>query len=500
MEFFCNMKRVIIYLFGLMLAASIQATDTIRLNMQAFMDEFPQDEDGKWIYTYSGDHLSLDFEDFRFTHLTNAMQAQGNDENGMQYWDGFTICTSGDDKDYGMAGSSSSWPEHQWGCMAGGGLDAEGMVVKGAPYLVAYWGYNYEEEGVRSLQVDWNDGLTHRPLGVWICNHPWAYYGIQHDDGFAHSFADNGAFFKLIVHGLDEEGKDAGMPIVVPLASFHDNALDISSEWQRVDLSSLGQVNAIYFTMESTDNSGVLGMNTAAFFCLGGLEMLEHVDEIPRPSGLEAEPLDENSVKVTWHNVSDAAYYRVYVDSVLVDSTTATSYVFKDLQTYTSYRFFAQAVSAFGESSDWGYVSARTKDLTPPTPPLNVQVTEVTMYKIVLSWDAGTDNIAVDKYAVYVNGKRYSRPKYTTVSITGLDPETTYQIEVETLDTSGNASERAAMEVTTLSTTTGIEDTKAGTETTNTYTIDGRKTHGQAVKGQVSIVQTGTKTHKQIIQ
>ena len=122
------------------------------------------------------------------------------------------------------------------------------------------------------------------------------------------------------------------------------------------------------------------------------------------------------------------------------------------------------------------------------------------MYKIVLSWEAGTDNIAVEKYAVYVNGKRYSRPKYTTVSITGLDPETTYQIEVETLDTSGNASERVTLEVTTLSTTTDIEETKAGTEATNTYTIDGRKTNGQAVKGQVSIVQTGTKTHKQIIQ
>jgi hypothetical protein len=49
-------------------------------------------------------------------------------------------------------------------------------------------------------------------------------------------------------------------------------------------------------------------MNTAAFFCLGGMEILEHVDEIPRPAGLEAEPLDENSVKVTWHKVSDAAY------------------------------------------------------------------------------------------------------------------------------------------------------------------------------------------------
>jgi hypothetical protein len=297
---------------------------------------------------------------------------------------------------------------------------------------------------------------------------------------------------------LDEEGKEAGMPIAHHLAYFHDNALDISSEWQWVDLSSLGQVNAVYFTMESSDVSGVLGMNTAAYFCLGGMEILEHVDEIPRPSGLVADPLDENSVKVMWHQVSDAAYYRLYVDSVLVDSTTATSYIFSNLHTYTSYRFFVQAVSAYRESSDWGYVSARTKDLTPPTPPTNVQVTEVTMYKIVLSWDAGADNIAVDKYVVYVNGKRYSRPKYTTVSITGLDPATTYQIDLETLDTSGNASERTAIQASTLSWPTDVNQPDAETSSA-IYTITGQPVTTTPV-GQVHIVQSGHTTSKQIKQ
>lgn len=495
------MKKVIFFLFGLVFAANIQATDTIRLNMQAHLAEFPLDSVGKWVYTYDDHFPSLDFGDyFSFAHMKHYIGGGNPSTDEMTYWDGFTLCTNGDKTDWGYSGSSAFWTDHQWGCMAGGGIDSLGKLVKGAPYLVAYWGYNYEDEYMRSLQVDFADGETHRPVGIWVCNHPWAYYGIIHSDGFAHSFADNGAAFKLIVHGLDEELKEAGMSIEVPLASFHDNRLDISPDWKWVDLTSLGQVSGIWFSLESSDNAGALGMNTAAFFCLGGMEILEHVDEIPRPAGLEAEPLDENRVKVTWSRVHEAAYYRLYVDSVLVDSTTATSYVFTNLETYTTYKFFAQAVSAYGESSDWGYVSARTKDLTPPTPPQNVQVTEVTMYKIVLSWEAGTDNIAVEKYAVYVNGKRYSRPKYTTVSITGLDPATTYQIELETLDTSGNASERVSLQVTTLSTPTGIEDAKTGTGVTNIYTMDGKKTNGQPVRGQVSVVQTGTKTHKQIIQ
>lgn len=493
------MKRHIIFsiVLSALIVLPIESTEVIRLDLQSFLEEYPQDGDGKWVNTYSGDYVSLDFDVFRFTHMTHAMQAQGTDEHGMKYWDGFTLCTSGDNTDYGFAGSSDGWIDHQWGCMAGGGLDTKGQTVKGAPYMVAYWGYNYEEDGVHSLQIDFTDNMTHRPLGVWICNHPWPYYGIEHDDGFAHSFADNGAHFNLIIHGLDEEGKEAGMPITYPLASFHDDALDVSSEWKWVDLSSLGQVNGIYFTMESSDMSGILGMNTAAYFCLGGMEILEHVDEIPRPAGLEADALDENSVKVTWHKVDDAAYYRLYVDSVLVDSTETTSFIFTNLKTYTSYRFFVQAVSEYGESSDWGYTSARTKDLTPPTPPQNVHVTEVGMYKIVVGWDAGTDNIAVDRYAVYVNGKRYSRPKYTSVSITGLDAGTTYQIEVETLDTSENASERVSLQATTLSSPTAIDETKEDKKMT-VYTIDGRKTDGRPVKGQVSIVQTTNGTSKQI--
>jgi FlaG/FlaF family flagellin (archaellin) len=152
-------------------------------------------------------------------------------------------------------------------------------------------------------------------------------------------------------------------------------------------------------------------------------------------------------------------------------------------------------VSAYGEHSDWGYTTDLTKDMTPPTPPQNVRVTETGMYKIVLSWDAGTDNIAVDKYAVYVDGKRYSRPKYTTVSITGLDAGRTYKLEVETLDTSGNASERVSLEATTLSSPTAIDETTNDKRQT-VYTIDGRQMNGRPTKGQVSIVQTVNGTKK----
>ncbi len=495
------MTKRICFFIGMAMAGAmmLHATETIRLDLSAYMDDYPLDEDGKWVETYNDAFPAIDFgEYFSFAHMKHFIYGGNPSVVDMTYWDGFTICTNGDDTDWGYSGSSAFWPEHQWGCMAGGGLDENGNVKKGAPYLVGYWGYNYEDEAVRSLQIDFPDGETHRPVGIWVCNHPWAYYGIQHSDGFAHSFADNGAAFRLIIHGIDEEEGEAGMPVTVTLASFHDNKLDISRDWQWVDLTSLGQVNGIFFTMESSDSSQGLGMNTAAYFCLGGMEILEHVDEIARPAGLQAEPIDENSVKVSWSKVHDAAYYRLYVDSVLVDSTETTSFVFTGLKCYTSYKFFVQAVSAYKESSDWGYVIARTKDLTPPMPPTNLKA-EADMYKIRLTWDAGTDNVAVGRYGVYVDGKRYTRTKYTTCTVTGLSPATTYTIEVDTWDSSDNTSERVSLQVTTTSTPTGTEDVTADTERT-VYSVMGQKTGNRPQPGQVSIIQTGNQVIKQITQ
>lgn len=495
------MKNRISLFLGMLVAGavSLPATDTIRLDMRAYMDDYPQDEDGKWVETYNEAYPAIIFgEYFSFAHMKHFIYGGNPSVEDMTYWDGFTVCTNGDNTDWGYSGSSAFWPEHQWGCMAGGGPDENGKAEKGAPYLVGYWGYSYEDESIRSLQIDFPDGETHRPVGIWVCNHPWAYYGIQHSDGFAHSFADNGAAFKLIVHGIDEEEGEAGMPITVTLASFHDNKLDISKDWQWVDLTSLGQVNGIYFTMESSDMSQGLGMNTAAYFCLGGMKILEHVDEIPRPTGLQAEPLDENRVSVSWSKVYDAAYYRLYVDSVPVDSTETTSFVFTDLKCYTSYKFFVQAVSAYMEGSDWGYVTARTKDLTPPTPPLNLKA-EADMYKIKLTWDAGTDNVAVGRYGVYVDGKRYTRTKYTTSTVTGLSPATTYQIEVDTWDTSDNTSERVSVEVTTASTPTGTEDAVSDKEQ-EVYSVMGHRIGSQTHSRQVNIVRKGNEVTKQIVQ
>lgn len=464
----------------------LHALDIIRLNFEELVeatgievDEINyndpnSDGGGKWTQTYNdGIGDLVDYENFVFYHDKYVYNA-GTDE--MPYWHGFTYCTSGDDKDYGYYGSSQDWVTHQWGCMAGGGLNEAGEVEKGLPYLVGYWGYfleqNNPEAREHSLQIDFADGDTHRPHGIWVCNHPWPYYGIVHGDGFAHGMADNGAVFNLIVHGLDEEWNEAGIPVVVTLAEFYDNELHNTSDWIWVDLTSLGQVNGLYFTMESYDDAGALGTNTATFFCLGGIEIYEHADELGRPIMQTAAPVDEHSVTISWRALSDADSYNLYVGDAThrnyVGNTTGTSYTFTGLDTYTSYHFYVQPVNEFEVGQDWGYLTARTLDLTPPTAPQNLKAF-THMYKIVLNWEAGTDNIAVEKYNVYMNGKKYLGTKNTSMSVTGLDADTEYTLVVKTVDTSGNESAEGATIV--VSTRPELSYTREGLRVGNYGTI-----------------------------
>lgn len=437
--------------------AMTNTPDTIRLNMQRYMEDYVLDSVGKWEETYNSYAHSVDFDIFSFSHLINHDGMPGS-EDVLSYWDGFTIGSSGDTENYGLAGSSNGWIERQWGCMAGGGLDSTWTLVKGAPYLVAYWGGTIADAEQQTLQMMFTDGVTHRPLGVWVCNHPWPYYGSSDSDGFAHGFASNGDYFTVIAHGLDEEGHDVGKTVTHYLAQFHGDTLDQSTDWQWMDLRSLGQVSAVYFTMESTDMSPNLGMNTAAYFCLGGAEILEHVDMYASPKNVTATAQGEHDISLSWNSVPGAAYYRIYKEGVLCDSTTETSYEASGLKAYTDYYFHVQTVSEYGEESELKYASAKTLDTTAPRVPLNLKAT-VHEFSVDLTWDVSTDNVSVVKYTVYQDGVRQVRVKNTSYTLTGLAPGTTYTIGVEAMDQSNNSSERATIVITTLKfTPTGTED------------------------------------------
>jgi len=81
-----------------------------------------------------------------------------------------------------------------------------------------------------------------------------------------------------------------------------------------------------------------------------------------------------------------------------------------------------------------------TPDNQAPTAATNLAVTETTSSTVSLSWTAGTDNVAVTSYDIYVNGVLKTAVPGLTATITGLSATTTYSFYVIAKDAAVNSS------------------------------------------------------------
>ena len=109
--------------------------------------------------------------------------------------------------------------------------------------------------------------------GMYVTNGTYAYLSMLEGDGFAKKFGgetgDDPDFFLLTIKGYanGQLGNDS-VDFYLADYRFSDNAQDyIVDEWTWVDLSSLGNVDSLQFSMNSTD-VGQFGMNTPAYFCV----------------------------------------------------------------------------------------------------------------------------------------------------------------------------------------------------------------------------------------
>ena len=419
---------------------------------------------GQWIETYSNNYPYIQFNNFKLTH--NIGGTAGTDVGGgMSYWDGFTYCTSGDQTDYGSNGSSVGWVASQWGCMAGGGIktDGNGNVLKdgsgkviaeqGVPYLVAYWGYYMEMFNGEDpcLRVHFNDGKSYEAVGVYICNHPWPYYGNIHGDGFARPFAE-GDYFRLRIHGFNEQMEDIGTTVVHTLAEYKNGKLTQSTNWEWVDLSALGKVSGIYFTMETTDSDPTYGPNTAVYFCMDKLQVRSSATtgKPERPSSLNG-AATETTINFSWANTNNSATvkgFNVYLNDELKAQVTDTKYLFPGLTPYTAYKLGVEAVNQSNIVSDRASVNVLTTDETAPTLPSKLSGIP-TSNSIALTWEPSTDNVGIAEYNVYLNGIRKKKLTDTHYTLTGLAPGPTYTVEVEATDVAGNKSGKASVIVAT---------------------------------------------------
>ena len=279
------MKKIFTFaVSALMASAAWAGVITLDLNKPLNPSTLEYNDYGIWTGCYNDvDYTWLEFGDengeFLLSHLIDGEGASW----GGYYWDGFCPAIGGDQTDYGQPGSSGSWTTYFGGCMAGGGCvinDGSVTADPTQPYFVAYYS-NWAVEGPSNqvMFVDKDGNTTFEPVGVYVCNHPWPYYGCEHGDGFGAPFAE-GDYFQLIAHGVAADGSETTTSI--NLVEFTNGQLHALNDWTFFDLSSLGEVESVYFTMTSTD-TGDYGMNTAAYFCMDKFQVKGEGGDTPGP-------------------------------------------------------------------------------------------------------------------------------------------------------------------------------------------------------------------------
>jgi hypothetical protein len=215
------------------------------------------DLSGKGYYNGSDGKSSFSSGNFRFaTEYTASWDT----------WSGFAVSNQTD--------VTTSGFDNQYSAISGKG-------VGGSPnYVVAY------PNPVST--VTFKDTII---SGVYVTNSTYAYFSMKNGDLYAKKFGgDSGNdpdWFLLTIEGFDSNNKSTGK-VYFNLADF---AYSISSNdyivntWRWVNLSKLGRISKLEFSLSSSDN-GTWGMNTPGYFCLDNLnhEITTSVPELKKLS------------------------------------------------------------------------------------------------------------------------------------------------------------------------------------------------------------------------
>ena len=243
------MRKIFLALAVCLLCSAVSA-DVIVLDLSKPAEAIEYNEQGVWRDVYK-DEAFVQSQGFRFSHVSSSPH----------YYNGFVASRS-------TTVLESANFDDQFGCMARGGVSGEG-----SPYLVAYWDAYAESVSIeRSCEVTFP--APYYTAGFYVCNNPYTYYAIQKGNSYAAKF-EQGAWLKLIAHGVDATGNETGTVehYLTDYRSEKPEAWTLNKSWKWVDLSTLGKVSSLYFTMESSD-TGAQGMKTPAYFCFDRLMVL----------------------------------------------------------------------------------------------------------------------------------------------------------------------------------------------------------------------------------
>lgn len=213
--------------------------------------------------------LSLDAESFwNGTDESGFFQSGGtifhNSYNAdFLSWDGFAYSNTTD--------TATTGYENQYSAITGGGANGSSI------YAVAYES-SFSLIGPPTLEfVDAGEGVA--ISGAYITNTAYTYISMRDGDSYCKQFGgetgEDPDWFLLSIQGVTCDAQLTD-PVDFYLADFRSETSEedyIIDEWTWVDLTSLGEIVGLQFTLSSSD-VGEWGMNTPAYFSID--EIMHH--------------------------------------------------------------------------------------------------------------------------------------------------------------------------------------------------------------------------------
>jgi len=95
-----------------------------------------------------------------------------------------------------------------------------------------------------------------------------------------------------------------------------------------------------------------------------------------------------------------------------------------------------------GESAEDVWGNYTSSDTEAPSTPSNVSASNQSPSTIDITWTASTDNIGVTQYRIYIDAVLTAQTTETNFQATGLEPGTSYDIQIEARDLINNKSEK----------------------------------------------------------
>ena len=148
------------------------------------------------------------------------------------------------------------------------------------------------------------------------------------------------------------------------------------------------------------------------------------------PTNLNAEPLSDATIELTWDAVEGAKTYNVYQGMIKLLTVAETTHIVTGLNAGKEYCFTVTAVNAGGESAKSEQACATTlleEGTEKPAAPKNFKVQALVANELRLSWDAVE---GATRYYVYQSEELLGSITGTSVDIYDLESDTRYCFSV----------------------------------------------------------------------